>query len=133
MINTAEPQAPSRDHRPPVTADDRADGSARSHRLRQPVLVIMGISNSGKSTVAGLLGARLGWELQEGDDLHPATNIAKMAAGEPLTDEDRWPWLDRVAAWIALETPDRDENALVVDAGARPRRSPPTSSVSWTG
>jgi gluconokinase len=65
-----------------------------------PVLVIMGVSGCGKSTVAGLLGGRLGWDLAEGDDMHPAASIAKMAAGQPLTDEDRWPWLARVAAWI---------------------------------
>jgi gluconokinase len=64
------------------------------------VLVLMGVSGSGKSTVAGLLAGRLSWDLEEGDDLHPAANVAKMAAGHPLTDEDRRPWLDRVAAWI---------------------------------
>ena len=68
------------------------------------VLVVMGVSGSGKSTVAGMLAGRLGWDLEEGDDLHPASNIAKMAAGQPLTDEDRWPWLDRIAAWIQLHT-----------------------------
>jgi len=68
------------------------------------VLVVMGVSGSGKSTVAGMLAGRLGWDLEEGDDLHPAENVAKMAAGEPLTDEDRWPWLDRIAAWIHLHT-----------------------------
>ncbi len=65
-----------------------------------PVLVFMGPAGTGKSTVAALLAGRLGWDLQEGDDLHPETNVAKMAAGHALTDEDRWPWLDRVAAWI---------------------------------
>ena len=64
------------------------------------VLVVMGVSGTGKSTVAGLLAGRLGWELAEGDDLHPPANVAKMASGHPLTDEDRWPWLDKVAAWI---------------------------------
>ena len=64
------------------------------------VLVVMGVSGTGKSTVAGLLAGRLGWELAEGDDLHPPANVAKMASGQPLTDEDRWPWLDKVAAWI---------------------------------
>jgi gluconokinase len=64
------------------------------------VLVVMGVSGTGKSTVAGLLAGRLGWDLQEGDDLHPASNVAKMASGQPLTDEDRWPWLDKIAAWI---------------------------------
>ncbi len=66
-----------------------------------PVLVIMGVSGSGKSTVAGVLAGRLGWDLEEGDDLHPPANVAKMAGGVPLTDADRWPWLDSVAHWIA--------------------------------
>jgi gluconokinase len=64
------------------------------------VLVVMGVSGTGKSIVAGLLAGRLGWELAEGDDLHPPENVAKMASGQPLTDEDRSPWLDKVAAWI---------------------------------
>ena len=67
---------------------------------RMPVLVIMGVAGSGKSTVAGLLAGRLGWDLAEGDDMHPPANVAKMAAGHALDDEDRWPWLDRVAGWI---------------------------------
>jgi gluconokinase len=64
------------------------------------ILVVMGVSGSGKTTVARLLADRLGWDLGEGDDLHPAVNVAKMAAGQPLSDDDRWPWLDLVAAWI---------------------------------
>jgi gluconokinase len=68
------------------------------------VLVVMGVSGSGKTTVAALLAGRLGWDLQEGDDLHPPANVAKMHAGHPLTDEDRWPWLDDVAAWIRAHT-----------------------------
>jgi gluconokinase/shikimate kinase len=71
---------------------------------QQPVLVIMGVSGSGKSTVAGVLAGRLGWDLAEGDDLHPAANVAKMHSGQPLTDEDRWPWLERVAGWIRSRT-----------------------------
>ena len=67
---------------------------------QQPVLVIMGVSGCGKSTVAAILAGQLGWDLEEGDDLHPPSNVAKMASGTPLTDEDRWPWLDRVADWI---------------------------------
>ena len=66
---------------------------------QQPVLVIMGVSGSGKSTVAGLLAGRLGWDLAEGDDLHPPAHVAKMQAGQPLTDEDRWPWLESIAEW----------------------------------
>jgi gluconokinase len=68
------------------------------------VLVVMGVTGTGKSTVAGLLAGLLGWDLEEGDDLHPDANVAKMRAGHPLTDEDRWPWLDRVAAWIQVHT-----------------------------
>jgi gluconokinase/shikimate kinase len=64
----------------------------------------MGVSGSGKSTVAGLLAGRLGWDLAEGDDLHPASNVAKMHAGQPLTDEDRWPWLESIADWIRAHT-----------------------------
>lgn len=64
------------------------------------VLVVMGVSGSGKSTVAGVLAGKLAWDLAEGDDLHPAANVAKMHSGQPLTDEDRWPWLDRVHDWI---------------------------------
>ncbi|HEV7168970.1 MAG TPA: gluconokinase, partial [Micrococcaceae bacterium] len=71
---------------------------------QQPVLVIMGVSGSGKSTVAGILAGQLGWDLEEGDDLHPQENVAKMAAGHPLTDEDRWPWLDTIASWIIEHT-----------------------------
>ncbi|MET0706384.1 MAG: gluconokinase [Tardiphaga sp.] len=65
----------------------------------------MGVSGSGKSTIAEKLAARLGWRFADGDDFHPASNVAKMSAGQPLTDDDRWPWLraiadeiDRVAA-----------------------------------
>jgi len=74
--------------------------SARSHRGSPPVLVIMGVSGAGKSTIAQELAARLGWAFEEGDSLHPEANIAKMHAGMPLTDADREPWLKRVAAWI---------------------------------
>ena len=65
-----------------------------------PVLVVMGVSGTGKSTVAGLLAGHLGWPFEEGDELHPETNVEKMERGIPLTDEDRWPWLDRIGAWI---------------------------------
>jgi carbohydrate kinase (thermoresistant glucokinase family) len=66
----------------------------------QPVLVVMGVSGTGKSTVASVLAQRLHWEFAEGDDMHPPANVAKMAAGLPLDDADRWPWLERIAAWI---------------------------------
>jgi ribose 5-phosphate isomerase A len=74
--------------------------SARAHRGRPPILVIMGVSGVGKSAVAQELAARLGWPFEEGDTLHPEANVAKMHAGIPLTDADRQPWLEHVAAWI---------------------------------
>jgi gluconokinase len=73
---------------------------------RRPcALIVMGVSGSGKSTIAEALADRLGWTYEDADRFHPASNVAKMSAGQPLTDEDRWPWLraiadeiDRVAA-----------------------------------
>ncbi len=64
------------------------------------MLVVMGVSGSGKTTIAALLAGRLGWEFEDGDDFHPPANVAKMHGGTPLTDEDRWPWLRAIAAWI---------------------------------
>ncbi|WP_459675399.1 gluconokinase [Acidisoma sp. 7E03] len=63
-------------------------------------LIVMGVSGSGKSTIAADLAQRLGWPMIEGDDLHPAANIAKMSQGIPLTDADRTPWLETIAARI---------------------------------
>lgn len=57
----------------------------------------MGVSGSGKSTIAEALAKRLCWRFEDGDAFHPAANVAKMAAGHPLTDEDRWPWLNAIA------------------------------------
>jgi gluconokinase len=60
-------------------------------------LIVMGVSGSGKSTIADRLATRLGWRYEDGDKFHPASNVAKMHAGHPLTDEDRWPWLQAIA------------------------------------
>jgi gluconokinase len=60
-------------------------------------LIVMGVSGSGKSTIADQLAERIGWRCEDGDKFHPASNIAKMSAGHPLTDEDRWPWLQAIA------------------------------------
>ena len=68
-------------------------------------VVVMGVSGCGKSTIARALHERLGWEFAEGDEYHPAANVAKMASGRPLMDEDRWPWLRTLADW----TRERDE------------------------
>src|ERR1700686_3662176 len=60
-------------------------------------LVVMGVSGSGKSTIADKLAERLRWKYEDGDRFHPASNVAKMSAGQPLTDEYRWPWLQAIA------------------------------------
>ena len=64
------------------------------------ILVIMGVSGSGKTTIAKGLAKRLGWQYQEGDDLHPPSNVEKMKSGHPLNDEDRLPWLGKIAEKI---------------------------------
>ena len=64
------------------------------------IVVLTGVSGSGKTTVGALLAGRLGWVFEDGDALHPAANVAKMRAGHPLTDEDRRPWLEAIGEWI---------------------------------
>lgn len=88
-------------------------GSSIPTPLAKPVvLVFMGVAGSGKTTVAAILASRLGWPFEEGDALHPQSNIEKMAAGHPLTDADRWPWLARVADWID-ERINAGENGII--------------------
>ena len=76
------------------------------------VAVLMGVSGSGKTTIAKQVAERRQWSLIEGDDLHPRTNVAKMHAGIPLTDDDRLPWLRAIAAEIDRRR-DRSESAVV--------------------
>ncbi len=64
------------------------------------VLVVMGVSGSGKSTIGTQLAIQLHWEFEDGDWFHPARNVEKMHSGHPLTDEDRWPWLNAIASFI---------------------------------
>jgi carbohydrate kinase (thermoresistant glucokinase family) len=72
------------------------------------ILLVMGVSGCGKTTVAAGVAERLGWALLEGDAFHPPANVAKMASGTPLTDEDRWPWLRAIAAEAATH-----DNAVI--------------------
>ncbi len=83
-----------------------------------PLVVIMGVSASGKTTVGQLLAQRLGVPYAEADDFHPAANVAKMRAGHPLDDEDRRPWLDEIARWLA----DHADSGGVVSCSALKRR-----------
>jgi len=71
-----------------------------------PLVVVMGVSGSGKTTVGERLAERLGLAFAEADDFHPPANVAKMAAGTPLADADRWPWLDAIAGWLARHAPE---------------------------
>jgi len=64
------------------------------------IVIVAGVSGSGKSTVGALLAGRLGWRFDDADEFHPAANVQKMRAGVPLTDEDRWPWLRAIATWM---------------------------------
>jgi len=77
--------------------------------VRYRVLIVMGVSGSGKTTVGPLLAAALGWSYAEGDQYHPPANIAKMKSGRPLTDADRAPWLAGMATaideWLAADRP----------------------------
>jgi ribose 5-phosphate isomerase A len=96
--------------------------SASRHRGSPPILVMMGVSGSGKSTIAEELSARLGWPFQEGDSLHPETNVAKMHAGIALTDADRLPWLERVAAWIDRQRKKKEPGIIACSALKRSYR-----------
>jgi gluconokinase len=67
------------------------------------IVVVMGVAGSGKTTVAKGIAVSMHWIFAEGDAFHPEANVAKMAAGVPLTDEDRWPWLRSIGAWMSAE------------------------------
>jgi gluconokinase len=85
-------------------------------------LVVMGVSGVGKTSVAAAIVARTGWNFAEGDDFHPEANRAKMASGHPLDDEDRWPWLRRIAAWIGEQEAAGRDAVVTCSALRRPYR-----------
>jgi len=108
-------------------------------RDRPVQLVVIGVAGSGKTTVARELARRLGAPFSDADDFHPAANVAKMAAGIPLTDEDRWPWLDAIAAWIRARAAAGETAVVTCSALKRAYRevlraaSPDTCFVHLTG
>ena len=103
------------DHAPPSPPSDASPGDGRIVHV-----VVMGVSGCGKSTVGALLAQALHCEFVEGDALHPAHNVEKMAAGQPLTDEDRAGWLRSIAARLADAHAQR--RSLVVSCSALKRR-----------
>lgn len=82
-----------------TAASDDAE-TAAAERFGRTVLLLMGVSGSGKTTIALELQRVLGWPYIDGDDLHPPANVEKMRSGHPLNDQDRLPWLHAIAAWI---------------------------------
>lgn len=96
--------APPRGRPPSPHARQAATSKSEDETASLPrnpsVVVVMGVSGCGKSTIASMLAHRLNWIYEDGDWFHPQSNVRKMHAGEPLTDEDRWPWLHGIAAWI---------------------------------
>lgn len=67
------------------------------------VVIVMGVSGSGKTTVAKGISTVMGWEFAEGDAFHSEANVEKMRSGHPLTDDDRWPWLESIGDWISAK------------------------------
>src|SRR5688572_29781546 len=97
LPSSQAPQSSSR-RRPPVSLMDTSSMSmAPSPRRSDRIIVVMGVSSSGKSTVGAALAERLGVPFLDGDGYHPPANVEKMRAGIPLTDTDRWPWLERLS------------------------------------
>ncbi|HEY3178360.1 MAG TPA: gluconokinase [Casimicrobiaceae bacterium] len=82
------------------------------------IVVLMGVCGSGKTKVGRALAESLGWPFHDADDFHPPANVAKMAAGIPLTDDDRWPWLDRMVDELAHAGAD-DGNAVLACSALR--------------
>lgn len=92
--------------------------SEMPHNIAYPTrIVLMGVAGSGKSSIGVSLAARIGATYLDGDELHPPENIAKMSRGEPLTDEDRWPWLSVVGRKLA-----KPEGILIIGCSALKRR-----------
>lgn len=86
------------------------------------LVVVMGVSGSGKTTLGEGIAERLHWRFQEGDELHPRANIDKMSRGEPLTDEDRWPWLDAIGEWLDERARAGESAVVTCSALRRPYR-----------
>jgi gluconokinase len=86
------------------------------------IVIVFGVSGAGKTTIGKLLAEELGWQFYEADDFHPRANIEKMRSGRPLTDEDRWPWLERLREQITRSLASREDAVLACSALKRAYR-----------
>ena len=84
------------------------------------IVIVFGVSGAGKTTVGKLLARKLNWHFLEADDFHPAANVEKMRSGHPLTDEDRWPWLERLREQIKRSLAAGENAVLACSALKRP-------------
>jgi gluconokinase len=91
-------------------------------RQRLITIVLMGVAGAGKSSVMAALAGRLDWPTLEGDSKHPLENVARMAAGVPLTDTDRMPWLEAIARWIGEREAERSSSIVTCSALRRAYR-----------
>lgn len=96
-------------------------------------VVVMGVSGSGKTTVAQGVVARTGWVFAEADEFHPQANIDKMSQGIPLTDEDRWPWLHDLAGWMAAHAAKGEDTVITCSALKRSYRDVLRADVAALG
>ena len=96
----APPHGRSQSPRARQIATSKSEDETVASPRNLSIVVVMGVSGCGKSTIASMLAHRLNWIYEDGDWFHPQSHVRKMHAGEPLTDEDRWPWLHGIAAWI---------------------------------
>ena len=86
------------------------------------IVIVFGVSGAGKTTIGKLLAVQLGWQFYEADDFHPRANIEKMRSGRPLTDQDRWPWLERLREQITRSITAKDNAVLACSALKRAYR-----------
>jgi gluconokinase len=101
---------------------DTAPKTLAAKTLTPKALVVMGVSSSGKSTIAKALAERLGWRFADGDDFHPKANVEKQRQGQPLTDDDRWPWLQSIADEIDRATASGEKIVIACSALKRAYR-----------